>query len=81
VWIPEGKTTWKCRWENNNKLALQKIIRKVMVWLNLAEDRDKWRIAVIAVMNAQVPQNAANLFTRRETIRFWRRSLIRGVIV
>ena len=52
-----------------------------MVWLNLAEDRDKWRIAVIAVMNAQVPQNAANLFTRRETIRFWRRSLIRGVIV
>jgi hypothetical protein len=52
-----------------------------MEWLNLTDDRDKWCVAVIAVMNAQVPQNAANLFTRRETIRFWRRSQIRGVIV
>jgi len=62
-------------------LALQEIIRNVMEWRNLAENRDKWWIAVIAVMNAHVPQNAANLFARRETIRFWRRSLIRGVIV
>jgi len=39
-------------------------------WVNLTEERDKWRTAVNAVMNAQVPQNAANFLTRRETIRF-----------
>jgi hypothetical protein len=66
VGIPEGKR----RWENNNKLALQEIRWKVMEWANLTEDRDKWRTAVNAVMNAQVPQNAANFLTRRKTIRF-----------
>jgi len=41
-----------------------------MEWVNLTGDRDKWQIAVNVVMNVQVPQNAANFLTRRETIRF-----------
>jgi len=31
-----------------------------MGWVNLTEERDKWRTAVNAVLNAQIPQNAAN---------------------
>jgi hypothetical protein len=47
-------------------LALQEIRWKVREWVNLTEERNKWLTAV----NAQVPQNAVNFLTTRETIRF-----------
>jgi hypothetical protein len=30
-------------------------------WIGMAEERDKWRALVEAVMNLQVPQNAGKL--------------------
>jgi len=50
-----------------------------MDWNELAQDRERWRSLVNAVMNIQVPLNAGNFLTTRETVSFSRRTLIHGV--
>ena len=43
------------RWEDNIKMDLQEVGCVVMDWIYLAEDRDRWRAFVNAVMNHRVP--------------------------
>jgi len=55
---PEGKRPLgrpRRRWEDNIKKDLQEVECWTMNWIELAEDRDRWRALVNAVMNIRVP--------------------------
>jgi len=43
------------RWEDNIKMDIQEVGCGVMYWIDLAQDRDRWRALVKAVMNLRVP--------------------------
>ena len=55
---PEGKRPlWRPRrrWEDNIKMYLQEVGCGGVDWIELAQDRDRWRALVNAVMNLLVP--------------------------
>jgi hypothetical protein len=43
------------RWEDNIKMNLQKVGCGDLDWIELAEDSDRWRAVVNAVMNLRFP--------------------------
>jgi len=55
---PEGRRRLgrpRCRWEDNIGMDLQEVGCGSMDWIELAEDRDRWRALVNAVLNLRVP--------------------------
>jgi len=54
---PEGKRPLerpRSRWEDNIKTDLQEVGFRGMDWIELAQDMDRWRALVNAVMNLRV---------------------------
>jgi hypothetical protein len=55
---PKGKKPLgrpRFRWEDDIKKDLQEVGCGVMDWIGLAQDRERWRALVNAVMNLRVP--------------------------
>jgi hypothetical protein len=79
---PEGRRPLgrpRRRWE----IILKWIIKKWdggMDWIDVAQDKDRWRALVSAVMNLRVPQNAGNFLASWGPVSFSRRTVLHGVI-
>ena len=55
---PDGKRPLgrpRRRWEDNVKMDFQEMGCRDMDWTELAQDRERWRALVNAVMNFRVP--------------------------
>ena len=55
---PEGKRPLgrpRRRWVDNIRMDLQEVGCGYVDWIGLAQDRDRWRTLVSAVMNIRVP--------------------------
>jgi hypothetical protein len=55
---PEGKRllgSQRLRWEDNIKIHLQEVGWGGVEWIDLGQDRERWRAVVSAVMNFWVP--------------------------
>jgi hypothetical protein len=55
---PEGKRPLgrpRRRWDDNIKMDLQEVRFGGMDWIELAQDRDRWRELVHAVISLRVP--------------------------
>ena len=45
----------RLKWEDNIKMDLQEVGYRDVNWIELAQDRDRWRALVNEVMNLRVP--------------------------
>jgi len=55
---PEGRRPLgrlRCRWVDNIRMDLQEVGCGYMDWIGLAQDRERWRTLLSAVMNLRVP--------------------------
>jgi len=62
---PEGKRPLgrpMRSWEDSIKMDLQEVGCGGMDWISLAQDSDRWRALMNAVVTLRVPQNAGDFF-------------------
>jgi hypothetical protein len=63
---PEGKRPLgrpRCWWLDNIKMNLRDIGWCGMDWIDLAQDKDVWRVLVDVVINLQVPYNVGKFLS------------------
>ena len=82
VWKPEGKRSLgrpTRRWEDNIKMDLQEVGGGCGDWMELAQDRDRWRALVGTVRNLRVPKMWGISWLAAEPVSFSRRTLLHEV--
>jgi hypothetical protein len=58
AWKPEGKRPLgrpRLRWDDNIKMNLLEVVCGGMDWIDLVQDRDRWRALLNAAMKLRVP--------------------------
>jgi hypothetical protein len=60
-------------------MDLREVGCEVADWIDVAQDRDRWRALVNAVLNLRVPQNAGNFLSSSGRFSFSGRTLLHGV--
>jgi len=66
MWKPEGNRPIggpRRRWEDNIRMDHQEVGCGGMDWVELVQDRDRWRALVNAVMYLRVPYNTGNFLS------------------
>ena len=79
---PEGKRPLgrpRRRWENDNKMDRQEVGGSCGDWMELAQDRERWRALVSTVRNLQVPKMRGISWLAAEPVCFSRRTVLHGV--
>ena len=79
---PEGKRPLgkpRRRWEDNIKMDLQEVGGDCGDWMELVQDRDRWRGLVSTVRNVRVPKMRGISRLAAEPVSFSRRTLHHGV--
>jgi len=79
---PEGKRPLgrpRRRWEDTNKMDLQEVGGGCGDWMELAQDKDKWRALVSTVINLRVSKMRGIPCLAAEPVSFSRRTLLHGV--
>ena len=79
---PEGRRPLgrpRRRWVNNIRMYLQEVGCGYKDWIGLAQERDRWRTLVSAVMNFRIPWTTGNFLTSCKPVSFSRRTLHHGV--
>ena len=66
-------------WGVNIKMDIQEVGCGGMYWFEMAQDRERWRTYVSAVMNCRFPCNVGNFLTSCKPVSFSRRTLVHGV--
>jgi hypothetical protein len=79
---PEGKRPLgiqRHRWVDSNKMDLGEIGWDGVDWIELTEDRDRWRALVNTVMNLRVSYNVGKFMNNYATCGISRKTQIHGV--
>jgi hypothetical protein len=67
VGIPEGRRPLgrpKRRWEDDIRKDLKEVVSESVDWIDLVQDRDKWRAVVKTVVNLRAPYREERAFSR-----------------
>jgi hypothetical protein len=80
---PEGKRplgTPRHRWEDNIKMDLQEVGWGRGDWMELSQDRDRWRALVGTGRNFRVPEmRGISSLAAKFTVSFSKRTLLHGI--
>jgi len=58
------------RWGHNIKMDIQEVGCEGINWIDVAQNWERWRVLVNAVMNLRVLNNVGNFMTSLEPVRF-----------